>query len=158
MKIWVAPLAVGLLFTLGLPVAAHAAENPIALSSTVKLEKVLVENGQEKKVLVEPKVVVPGDKLLFVTGYRNNTAQRVDNFVVTNPLNSAVQLTPESAAKLSVSVDGGKSFGALASLSVSDAQGNARPAQTGDVTHVRWTVPAIVPGGEGSLSFHATVR
>lgn len=158
MKIWVAPLAASLLFSLGLPVAAHAAENPIALNSSVQLEKVLVENGKEKKVLVEPKVVVPGDKLLFVTGYRNNTAQRVENFVVTNPLNSAVQLTSESANALTVSVDGGKSFGALASLTLADAEGNARPAQSSDVTHIRWIVTSIAPNGEGTLFFNATVR
>jgi uncharacterized repeat protein (TIGR01451 family) len=158
MKIWVAPLAASLLFTLGFPASAQAGDAPIALSSTVKLEKVVVENGREKIVQLEPKVVVPGDRLQFTTAYRNNTAQRVENFVVTNPLNKAVQLTSESAATLTVSVDGGKSFAALTSLTVTDAEGKTRPAQSGDVTHVRWIVASIAPGGDGDLSFHATVR
>ncbi|MBO9623857.1 MAG: hypothetical protein J7500_14205 [Sphingomonas sp.] len=139
------------------PVAALAAPDPVVLEGGVKLEKSVVENGVAKPVLVEPKVVVPGDRLLFTTRYANKGTQGVSNFVVTNPLPAAVRLAPEGAAGLQVSVDGGKSWGTLASLTVAEGTGR-RPARADDVTHVRWTIPAIAPGGTGTVEYHAIVR
>lgn len=140
------------------PSLAVAQGNAVSLIGDVKLEKTVTENGMAKVVLSDPKVVVPGDKLLFSTVYRNNSAQPVTNFVVTNPLPSAVSLTSESAAMLEVSVDGGKSWGQLATLMVADGKGGQRAATATDATHVRWTIPAIAPGGTGTVEYHAIVR
>lgn len=140
------------------PSIAFAQGNAVSLNGDVKLEKTVTENGAAKVVLSDPKVVVPGDKLLFSTAYRNDSAQPVTNFVVTNPLPAAVTLAPESAATLEVSVDGGKSWGQLALLKVSDGKGGQRAALATDTTHVRWTIPTIAPGGTGAVEYHAIVR
>lgn len=140
------------------PSLSFAQGNAVSLTGDVKLEKTVTENGAAKVVLSDPKVVVPGDRLLFSTAYRNDSAQAVTNFVVTNPLPTAVTLAPESAATLEVSTDGGKSWGQLAALSVADGKGGQRAALASDATHVRWTIPSIAPGGTGTVKYHAIVR
>lgn len=142
----------------GGPVAAAPTAGPVALHGDVKLETKTVQNGVEKTVLVAPKVVVPGNRLLFSTSYRNQSAAPVRNFVVTNPVPAGIAVAAQDAATLTVSVDGGKSWGKLATMSVKDARGVARPAQAGDVTHVRWTLATIEPGAAGSVAYHAIVR
>lgn len=140
------------------PSIALAQAAPVELVGDVKVDRVVAENGTEKHVLTEPGVVVPGDALLFTTKYRNAGTVAIKNFVVTNPLPEAVVLSAEGADQLIVSVDGGKTFGKLAVLRVAGADGKARPAQPGDVTHIRWVLPVLAPGGSGTLSYHATVR
>ena len=140
------------------PAFAAAQSNPVTLKGDVKLEKSVTENGVTSIQLLEPKVVVPGDHLLFTTRYHNDGALAVTNFVVTNPLPSAVVLAPEAAAGTEVSVDGGKTWGLLAALKVSDGKGGVRAAGAGDVTHVRWTIAQIAPGAAGQVEYHAIVR
>jgi len=137
---------------------AFAANEPITLHGAVQLEKRVVENGAERLTLEEPKVVVPNDKLLFTTTYVNTGATKVENFVVTNPLPSAVMLASEGTEDLAVSIDGGKTYGALATLMMVDAQGTKRPAQASDVTHIRWTLAVVAPGASGKLTYRAIVR
>lgn len=140
------------------PSAALAQTSPIQLTGDVKVSRVVVENGKERRVLVEPSVVVPGDALVFTTTYRNNGQEVAKDVVVTNPLPAAIMLAPEGAEKLMVSVDGGKSFGLLASLRVKDAEGRPRAAQASDVTHIRWVVPVVPAGAQGALSYNGIVR
>jgi uncharacterized repeat protein (TIGR01451 family) len=141
------------------PVAAHAA-NEVSLTSSVFVEKTVPQaDGRTRLVLEEPKVVVPGDKLVFVLNYRNQGAKPATDFVVTNPMPGAVayQGTPDVGAI--VSVDGGKSWGAMAALKVRKADGTVRAAYPEDVTHVRWAMKAPIPvGAAGKLSFRGVVR
>ena len=140
------------------PAMAQQQTPGVVLEGDVKLEKTVEVDGRTQTRLEDPKVVVPGDKLLFSTRYANKGSQQVDNFVVTNPVPQAVRVADDSAGVLQVSVDGGKAYGLLAALTVKDAAGTVRPAQAQDITHIRWTVPAIAPGGSGSVEYHAIVR
>jgi uncharacterized repeat protein (TIGR01451 family) len=149
---------VGLLGFALVSTVAHAEPQPVELHGDVKLEKTVIENGATKQLLVEPAVVVPGDRLLFSTTYRNTGAEPVKNFVVTNPLPAGVALSDLGAEPAQVSVDGGKAWGALAALKVADGKGGQRAAVTGDVTHVRWTLALVQPRAAGALSFQAIVR
>jgi uncharacterized repeat protein (TIGR01451 family) len=149
-------LALLMLLTPGIAFAA----NDVVLSSAVFVEKMVADtNGRAKVILEAPKVVVPGDKLVFVLSYRNAGAQPATDFVVTNPLPGAVsyQGTADDAAQ--VSVDGGRNWGALAALRIKEADGDVRSARMEDVTHVRWPMrKAIAPGAKGKLSFRGIVR
>ncbi|WP_298188790.1 hypothetical protein [Novosphingobium sp.] len=138
--------------------AAQSAPSPVSLKGDVMLEKTVSENGVSKVQLVEPKVVIPGDHLLFTTRYRNEGTQAVTNFVVTNPLPSAVTLSSDAAPGTEVSVDGGKTWGQLGSLKVEAAEGGERAATAADITHVRWTIPSIAPGASGEVQYHGIVR
>lgn len=140
------------------PVAAFA-QSPVSLSGDVKAVETTVDDaGNEVTKLVDPDVIVPGDRLVFGTDYANNGAEPVENFVVTNPLPAAVRLAPEADPQLVVSVDAGKRWGVLASLTVAGEDGSTRAASHADVTHVRWTLPVIAPGESGRLEYPAIIR
>lgn len=142
-----------------MPLAAQATPNPIVLKGDVKAVKVVTDkDGKERSELVEPNTVVPGDRLVFGTDYANNGAEPVKNFVVTNPLPSAVRLAPDADPALEVSVDAGKTWGVLAKLTVPGTDGATRPATHDDVTHVRWVLPSIAAGASGRLTYPAVIR
>ncbi len=142
-----------------LPGAALASQS-VSLSSEVFVEKATSDaDGQMKIVLYEPKVVTPGDKLIFFLNYHNFGAAPAANFVVTNPLPGAVAFQGSNDSAAQLSVDNGKHWGILGALKIREASGLWRPAQMEDVTHVRWTMRAPIPaGGQGKLSFRGIVR
>lgn len=141
-------------------VAAPAAASPVALSNKVFVERVSTDaQGNRKVTLEEPRVVTPGDRLLFVLNYRNASARPAEKFVVTNPLPAAVQFAEHGDGAAELSVDGGKSWGNLAALRVQNADGSLRPARAGDVTHIRWAFNAPIPAGaSGKLMFRGIVK
>ena len=136
--------------------APAVAAQPVALSSDVKVEKLVP--GQAQPVLLTPATVVPGDRLVFRTSYRNGGSTPATRVVLTNPVPAAVAWTGEGTSGLEVSVDGGRSFGTLATLKLRGANGQPRPATAADVTHLRWTLAAIAPGAAGQLSYRGVVR
>ena len=101
---------------------------------------------------------MPGDRLVFGTDYANNGTEAVRNFNVTNPLPAAVRLAPDADPALTVSVDGGKSWGKLSELQVTATDGTTRAATHEDVTHVRWVLASIAPGETGRLTYPAIIR
>src|SRR4030095_15368451 len=106
-----------------------------------------------------PNVVTPGDTLIFILSYRNEGAEAATGFVVTNPMPESVSYADSASPGEIVSVDGGNSWGELASLRVRNADGTTRPAAVADVTHVRWGFTAPIAAGEGgNLSFQGVVR
>lgn len=139
------------------PVAAQESQ-PVELSGDVKVERTVTEDGKERRVLSKPDTVVPGDKLVFTTSYHNAGADVVKDFIVTNPIPEAIRLAAEDAATLELSVDGGTSWGKLASLTVADGQGGKRPAAVDDVTHIRWSFATLAPGAAGSVTYTGNVR
>jgi len=134
-------------------------EQAVSLSGDVMVVKTEVADGAEpREKLVEPDVVVPGDRLIFRTNYTNNSAELVENFVVTNPLHKAVVLASDTPGDQTVSVDGGTNFGPLASLTVTGEDGTSRAALASDVTHLRWVLAKLEPGETGQITFYAIVR
>ena len=117
-----------------------------------------VKGADGKFKLVDPKGVVPGDTLVFITDYSNSGQAPVTDFVIVNPVPKSVKLSAQSAAHLEVSVDGGKHFGMLSTLTVPDANGNPRAATADDVTHLRWTITRLAQGQSGRAVYSAVVR
>ncbi|MDZ3830971.1 MAG: hypothetical protein U0S50_04030 [Sphingopyxis sp.] len=136
------------------------AANQVALENSVFVERVQTDaNGRQRVLLEEPKVVVPGDRLVFVLNYRNAGAQAADKFVITNPMPSAVRFTDAGDSQPLVSVDGGRQWGPLPELTIAMADGSRRAAQPADVTHVRWAFQKPIPaGGTGKLLFRGVVK
>ena len=140
--------------------AARAAPSDVTLTNQVFVEHVRVDaQGHRNVTLDPPQVVTPGDHLLFVLTYRNGGAEPATGFAVTNPIPSAVAFERSDDASAVVSVDGGQSWGPLASLTVAQPDGSRRPAVAADVTHVRWAFSQPIPaGGQGRLSFRGIVK
>ena len=146
------------LATLSAPLAAQTGQ-PVELAGDVKLERTVTgEDGKPKTERVAPDVIVPGDRLIFTTTYRNAGAEQVENFVVRNALPAPVRLADDADAALVVSVDGGKTWGLLRELSVPGPDGTSRPAQAADVTHLRWTLAVVKPGESGRVEYPAIIR
>ena len=147
------------LFLILIPSLSVAAE-AVALDSSVFVERTLPDtNGKTRTVLEEPKIVTPGDRLVFILHYRNTGTQSAKDFVVTNPMPAPVAYQGSSDTVAQVSVDGGKTFAFLASLKVREPDGTTRAARPEDVTHVRWVLrEPIAAGAQGKLSFRGVVR
>jgi len=141
------------------PAAAFAA-NQVTLESQIQVEReVRNEDGTTRTVLEPTNKVTPGDRLLFTVSYRNVGAEAAADFVVTNPLPSAVTYVGADSPEPTVSVDGGASWGSLATLNVKQEDGTTRPAAASDVTHVRWVFNDTIPAGaSGKLSFRGVVK
>jgi len=153
MKIWLA------LFALLAPAAAVAADN-VSLTSKVLVERVKPgADGKPVTVREEPGVVTPGDRLVVLLSYRNNGAEPATGFTLTNPIPGSVAFAGTDDSGAVLSVDGGKSWGPLASLKVVAADGTSRPAVAADVTHIRWSLGRPIPAGSvGELSFRGVVE
>ena len=141
---------------LGAGMAVPGFAQAVALKGDVKVVRQVTENGKTSEKLEEPNKVLPGDRLVFTTRYTNGGAQPATDFVVTNPLPAPVKLAKVDSFE--VSVDGGKSFGALPALKAAGADGKPRAAELADVTHVRWRVASIAPGASGEVKYFAEVR
>ncbi len=140
------------------PYSAIAAEK-VELSSDVYVEKVSHDaNGRKSVVLEKPLKVVPGDRLVFILKYRNVGDRTAENFVVTNPMPSAVAFQETLDGTELVSIDGGKNWGRLKDLRVRMGSGY-RDAVPEDVTHIRWNInDDISAGSQGKLTFRGVVR
>ena len=141
---------------------AIAATDPLTLVNKQLLDKVTTTGGKVTHQIVDPSVthdmVVPGSHIVVVLEYHNNLNQPIDNFEYKDPLPAPLMLADESADQFDVSVDGGKTFGKLSTLVVTDARGGRRAAQASDVTTVKLVIPQIAAGASGKIEFHAIVR
>jgi hypothetical protein len=150
--IWVALIA-------AMPTAANATGS-VALKSSVFVERVaMTADGKAKVELRAAESVSPGDKLVFILTYRNETQRAVPDVVITNPVPAPVVYEGAAAAAAEVSVDGGRTWGPIGSLRIADANGQSRQAMSFDVTHIRWALGRPVPpGASGRVSFRGVVR
>jgi uncharacterized repeat protein (TIGR01451 family) len=141
------------------PAAAQAADK-VTLASNVFVERLKQDpSGKTSTVLEPPKVVTPGDKLVFELSYRNGGAKPAADFVVTNPIPDAVSFAGSEGGNAIVSIDGGKSWGLLQALKVRQPDGTFRAALPSDVTHVQWRFSKPINAGEsGKLSFRGIVK
>ncbi len=150
------------------PAHAQAAEpGRVILTSDAVIERIEVDaSGKEQILLKKPSevAVTPGDRVVFTLSYKNQGTLPATGFRATNPMPGPVQFISVVEEWAEMSVDGGKSWGKLANLTVKAkaADGTTdvtRAAAVQDVTHVRWVFPsAIPPGGEGTLSYRGVVK
>lgn len=121
------------------------------------------DKGNVTKKLEPLERAVPGQEVVQVLTYRNTGKEPATNVVVNNPVAKELSYVAGSAkgnnSSVVVSVDGGKKFGPLETLTIKNADGTLRPATSSDVTNIRWTITAAVKSGaEGSVTYRAVVR
>jgi uncharacterized repeat protein (TIGR01451 family) len=144
-------------------VPALAADSLELRNAVYQEVDVKAADGTMHKERVPATKVVPGTEVIYVITYKNAGKQPAADVVITNPIPAELAYQPEPGPGPSVapevSVDEGKSFGALASLTVKGPDGKPRAAQGSDVTHVRWRIGATVRAGEqGSVSYRAVLE
>jgi len=154
--------ALALAALLGTGVQPAAAQGTGSLTSKIELEKSTPSSdGQPpKKTYVAPDVVVPGDRVRVALTFINNGATPATGVNLVNPIPDGLLFDDTAdTAGFGVSTDGGKTFGALAALTVPVDGAAPRRATAADVTHVRWQWPdAIAPGQSRSVAFFGRVR
>jgi uncharacterized repeat protein (TIGR01451 family) len=140
--------------------ALAAAQQNVQLTSNMMVERVTkTADGKEQRKLEEPESVVPGDVIVFQISYKNAGSDAATEFVVTNPLPTAITFAGGESNGADLSVDGGQNWGQLANLQVKQADGTMRAAQPADVTHIRWAFSQPIPAGQsGQLSFKGVVK
>ena len=139
--------------------AAPAASTVSLASKAFVVKQVPDANGKLKNTLAPVDRVLPGDVLVFMLDYRNGGAKAVTPFVINNPVPANVAFTGVEQPWASVTVDGGKTFGPLAKLTVRKADGTLRAAVPADVTAIRWTFgQPIAAGASGNVKFYAVVK
>lgn len=146
---------------LGWSVAAQAAGGVQLQNEVFQEVDVIAADGTLEHKVIPAATIVPGAEVIYVITYRNAGDQPADGVVITNPVPADLEyvsvLGPGPQSQ--VSVDGGRQYGALAMLSVTDVEGKPRPAQAADVTHVRWNLGAALPAGDGGkVSFKARLK
>lgn len=117
-------------------------------------------DGKPQRKTVPVSNVFPGTEVQYVVSYKNATDNTTGNVAIINPIPKELEYVSASGAGTAeVSVDDGKSYGPLATLTVSGTDGKARPARPSDVTHVRWRFEApLKPGDEGKVTFRARLK
>lgn len=157
---WIKWTGIALAYGTALIASPALGANHVALDNNVFIERVTTDaQGKQRVRLEEPKIVMPGDRLIFVLNYRNMSTESADKFVITTPLPAAVSYTDAGAARPLVSIDGGATWGLLTDLRVQQADRSSRAAQPADVTHIRWAFQSPVPAGRaGKLLFRGVVK
>ena len=139
------------------PQGGIVAEQIVETERTVKLP-----DGTVKTERVPAELVKPGDKIFYTLVFKNEGDKAAEDIVLTMPVPAEITYIENSAeageAKVIFSADGGKSFAPRGSLVVSIG-GEKHPAESQDVTHIRWVMStSIEPGVEHKLSFAGTLK
>jgi len=151
-------LGVAAMFALASPVQAF---QRVEFSQNVEVETVTTgAEGQRKISFSAPETVVPGDRLRFTLQLDNQTSESAAGLKFVNPIPPEVRFaSTDDMAGFSVSIDGGKTYGTLAGLTVPVAGAAARPATVDDVTHVQWVLPEpLAAGAVKKVTFFGIVR
>jgi len=138
---------------------ASYAASPIALSSKVQeLVQVVDEKGKPHLKAVEADKIVPGDRILYTTVFKNNGDQASDKIVISNPIPANTRYLTGTAkgenCVITYSVDNGSSWGNVKSLKVKLKDGTVRAAKASDYTNIRWEYRrSLQPSEAKAVSF-----
>jgi uncharacterized repeat protein (TIGR01451 family) len=158
-KVWNGLAIAALLIAAAQPAAAQRTG---ALTVKVELEKsVAAAAGQPAtKTYVAADVVVPGDRVRVTLNFTNDRAAPVEGIKLVNPIPEGMVFDDTAdTTGFDISIDGGKTFGALAALTVPVEGAAPRAAAKADVTHVRWLwSDAIAPGQSRAVAFFGRVK
>jgi uncharacterized repeat protein (TIGR01451 family) len=143
--------------------SAYGQESHLNVRTVVQKEEVTVsDSGETERNLVPADTVVPGDDVVYTITFTNVSEESADNIVITNPISESLTYVQGSAfgpgTVIEFSVDDGQSFGAPEELLVG-TNGEQRPADAEDFTHVRWTMQnELQAGAQGMARFKARLN
>lgn len=145
-------------------IIAFAQQGSIKLKNEAFQEiEVNQQNGEKEYKLVEPKKVVPGDEIFYVTTFTNISDKPATNIVINNPLPNNSFYKAGSAfgagTEITFSADSGQTYAKAEALTVRTKDGGTRPATPKEYTHIRWLyIDALQPGAEGTVTFRTIIK
>ena len=108
--------------------------------------------------------VVPDDIVRFTNAYANKGKEAADaGLTITDAIQKEMAYVEGTAervnAKVTFSVDGGKSYGNPSELFVTGEDGKRRLALAGEYTNIKWVLlKPVLPGEEGSVVYKAKIK
>ncbi|WP_253344654.1 hypothetical protein [Sphingobium sp. OAS761] len=114
-------------------------------------------NGRTRRILASANRAGPGDQLIVIICWRNDSPEPIRSAAITRALPRGLEIDPRDPM-MQVSVDGGMHWGRLDRLWLPTPLGGTRRAIPADVTHVRWLLAEAAAGETGRLSYRATIR
>jgi len=142
--------------------AAAQESRQLDVRTTVQKEIVVTDDaGETSTKLVTAETVAPGDKVFYTITFKNVGTMPAENVVITNPIAASLAYVPNSAfgpgTVITFSVDGGQSFATSNNLTITE-DGEDRPAEADDFTHVRWAMEhELAVGAQGIARFAAVL-
>lgn len=133
------------------------AQSAVVLSSAVFVERLgHTGNGQVERLIEPATRLTSGETVVLMVEWHAHSGS--PGFDVASPIPSTLAFTGSSRDGEQVSVDGGRHWGTLGSLTIRDGYG-VRLASPQDVTNVRWPVSAREAArGSGRITYSAVVR
>jgi len=154
-----------ILATLTTALLATASQSYALTASQIVEKEVVVQqpDGTERVIREAADMVTPGERVVYTLNFTNDDAQPATDLVLTMPIPQEVRFMEGTASKTNMvpvfSADGGNNFSTREQLQIRNGDGNLRSATSGDITHIRWTVPGPIAVGEtGNLSFKGVLR
>jgi len=152
-----------LLSLIGTAVMAQEKGNIRVQTIAEKEQSVTDESGQEATRLVPVSTVVPGDEVIYTISFTNISGEPAENVTITNAVPQHMAYVGETAfgpgTEVTYSVDGGISYGSPDELTVKNDEGDERPANASDYTHIRWVMRNnLEPGSKGFARFRAQLK
>lgn len=144
--------------------SAAAEPSAVEIRATAEVEvKVKGDDGTEQVKRQPATKVPPGVAVIYTLRAENKGAKPADDVVVTDPIPEHMDYVDGSAstagARLTFSVDGGKTFLPLEKLQVKGKDGAPRAAAGPDMTHIRWQFEKpLAPGESRAVEFRARVE
>lgn len=137
---------------------AVAQGGPVQWNARSYVERVERDvRGNQRRTILPANRLQSGDRLIYIVHYRNDSPRPASGFALANPVSPHIAIDGDRR-DMEVSVDGGRNWGRLGQLALPSGLGGTRIATAQDVTHARWIVPPLPPGGSGLISYRATVR
>jgi len=136
----------------------------LTASQTVEKEIVVQQPDGTEMVLREAAdMVTPGERVVYTLNFTNDDAQPATDLVLTMPIPQEVRFMEGTASETNMtpvfSADGGNNFSTRDQVRIRNSDGDLIRASSGDITHIRWTVPGPIAVGEtGNLSFKGILR
>jgi uncharacterized repeat protein (TIGR01451 family) len=161
-KVW----GVAALVVLGLATTLQAASGPevkVRLNGSVQGRP---NSGVAWISLKDGTQVAPGEKILYTVDLTNDGGQSARNPVALGPVPAGTAFVPGTATtgpdlKVDYSIDGGKTFSAKPTVTVTGKDGRPQvvPAPPETYTTIRWTWGTPLPAGAtASVSYQVQVR
>ena len=139
----------------------------VNISVKAEMDAVVKEGGKSVTKRVVAKNVEPGAVIYYTISFRNDGNEKATNAVIDNPVPKDTRYIAGSAygeneEGITFSIDKGKTYKRPTMLfyEIADKQGKTarKVASPDDYTNIRWTIPVIEAGKQGTVGFKTIVK
>ena len=158
---------IGVLVAMCIIPCLAVAKPVINISVKAEMDVVVKEAGKSVTKRVQAKDVVPGNVIFYTVTYRNDGNEKATNAVIDNPISKDTSYVNGSAYGenedgITFSIDNGKTYNKPTMLfyQFTDKQGKTvkKIASPDIYTNIRWIVPVVEAGKQGTVGFKAIVK